>query len=377
MARLLHSAIISIFVLLVVGHCSNAVLTEAEVFWRTALPDSPLPDPILKLLHPETSSVVNKQTKDDATVAEAYSLTWLMWGLRSPSAPTKHSNAAAETSSVNKHKDDDTAAEAFSLTWLMWGLRSPSGPTKQPSSPSRPSRAGRDHSADEYLAQGLFFHEELVQVGKTITLYFPLAASAPLGLLPRRVADSIPFSPSSLPTALTRLGIANDSAQAAAMVETLHMCELPQKAGEAAKFCATSLEALVEGSMAALGTRRIRPVTSGLPRSGAPKQPYTVRAVHPVDGASFVSCHDHDYPYTVYMCHNTPSTRVYKVELEGARSGLAVTVAAICHADTSSWNAEHVSFRILGTKPGGAPVCHYLPYGHNVWVNMEANRSSS
>ena len=191
------------------------------------------------------------------------------------------------------------------------------------------------------------------------------------------MADAIPFSASSLPATLARLGIANDSAQAAAMEETLYMCELPQKAGEAAKFCATSLEALVEGSMAALGTRRIRPVTSGLPRSGAPKQPYTVRAVHPVDGASFVSCHDHDYPYTVYMCHNTPSTRAYMVELEGARSGLAVTVAAICHADTSSWNAEHVSFRILGTKPGGAPVCHYLPYGHNLWVNMEANRSSS
>jgi hypothetical protein len=38
-----------------VGQCSNAVLTEAEVFWRTVLPDSPLPDPILKLLHPGQS----------------------------------------------------------------------------------------------------------------------------------------------------------------------------------------------------------------------------------------------------------------------------------------------------------------------------------
>ena len=141
-----------------------------------------------------------------------------MWGLRSPSAPTtKHSNTAAETSLVNKPKDDDTAAEAFSLTWLMWGLRSPSAPPKQPSSPSRPSRAGRDHSADEYLAKGLFFHEDLVQVGKTLTLYFPVAASAPLGLLPRRVADAIPFSASSLPATLARLGIANDSAQATAM----------------------------------------------------------------------------------------------------------------------------------------------------------------
>ncbi|KAI4974405.1 hypothetical protein ZWY2020_047685 [Hordeum vulgare] len=330
MARRLHSAIIATLVLLAVGQCSNAVLTEAEVFWRTVLPDSPIPDPILKLIHPETS-LVNKTPKDD-TVAEAYSLTWLMWGLRSPSGPTKHSSP-------------------------------------------RPSHH-RDHSTDEYLAQGLFFHEEAVQVGKTITFYFPLAASALLGLLPRHQADSIAFSTSSLPSALARLGIANSSVQAANMEETLYMCDLPPKAGEA-KFCATSLEALVEGTMEALGTRNIRPMTSDLPRSGAPKQPYTVRGVHPVDGSTFVSCHDHNYPYTVYMCHNTPSTRAYMVEMEAAHSGLVVTVAAICHTDTSHWDAEHFSFKVLGTKPGDGPVCHYLPYGHNVWVNKEANRLSS
>lgn len=264
----------------------------------------------------------------------------------------------------------------------MWGLRSPSasasGPTNEDSSPSpRPSHPRpRDHSADHYLAQGLFFHEEAVQVGKTITLYFPLGASAPLGLLPSHVADSIPFSS----TSLARLGVARDSMQAANMEETLYMCGLPPKAAGEAKFCATSLEALVEGAMAALGTRSVRPMTSDLPRSGAPKQPYTVRAVHPVDdGSSFVSCHDHNYPYTVYMCHNTPSTRAYMVELQGAAGsgGLVVTVAAVCHTDTSHWDAEHFSFKVLGAKPGDT-VCHYLPYGHNLWVNMEeANRTSS
>ncbi|CAD6258019.1 unnamed protein product [Miscanthus lutarioriparius] len=315
MARLLHSAIIATFVLLAVGQCSNAVLTEAEVFWRTVLPDSPLPDPILKLLHPETS-FANKP-KDD-TAAEAYSLTWLMWGLRSPSRPTKHSSP--------RPSKDDTVAEAYSLTRLMWGLRSPSRPTKD-SSPMPPHV--RDHSTDEYLAQGLFFREEALQV-----------ASAPFALLPRHVADSIPFSTSSLPSALARLGVARNSVQAANMEETLYMCGLP-------------------------------------PKAGAPKQPYTVRAVHPVDGSSFVSCHDHNYPYTVYMCHNTPATRAYMVELEGAGSGLVVTVAVICHTDTSHWDAEHFSFKVLGTKPGAGPICHYLPYGHNVWVKKEANRSSS
>lgn len=174
----------------------------------------------------------------------------------------------AETRLVNKPKDDKDA-EGFSLTRLI--IYSPKHSSPKPSvdditgggglslsrliiySPSKHSSPspshGHDHSTDEYLAQGLFFHEEAVQVGKKISLYFPSAASAPLGLLPRHVADSIPFSTSSLPSALAQLGIARNSVQAANMEETLYMCGLPAKAGEA-KFCATSLEALVEGTMA-------------------------------------------------------------------------------------------------------------------------------
>ena len=319
---------------------------------------------LVYILYGAETSFANKP-KDD-TVAEAYSLTWLMWGGFAPPLDWPSTRLPGHLRMIRLLKPTP-------WLWLMWGLRTSSSPTKD-SSPMPPHV--RDHSTDEYLAQGLFFREEAVQVGKTITLYFPLAASAPLGLLPRHVADSIPFSTSSLPSALARLGVARNSVQAANMEETLYMCGLPPKAGEA-KFCATSLEALVEGSMAALGTRNIRPMTSDLPRSGAPKQPYTVRAVHPVDGSSFVSCHDHNYPYTVYMCHNTPATRAYMVELEGAGSGLVVTVAAICHTDTSHWDAEHFSFKVLGTKPGAGPICHYLPYGHNVWVKKEANRSSS
>uniref|UniRef100_M8BU04 Uncharacterized protein n=1 Tax=Aegilops tauschii TaxID=37682 RepID=M8BU04_AEGTA len=30
--------------------------------------------------------------------------------------------------------------------------------------------------------------------------------------------------------------------------------------------------------------------------------------------------------------------------------------------------AEHVSFKLLGTKPGGTPVCHLMPYGHIIWA---------
>lgn len=213
----------------------------------------------------------------------------------------------------------------------------------------------------------VFFHEEAMRVGQRLPFYFPLAAPAALGFLPRRVADSIPFSTPALPGVLALIGIAPDSVVAASMEETLRTCESPTLAGEA-KFCATSLEALVELAMAALGTHDVRAVTSTLPRAGAPLQPYTVRAVRPVEGSSFVACHDEAYPYTVYRCHTTGPARAYMVDMEGTRGGGALTVATVCHTDTSRWNPEHVSFKLLGTKPGGAPVCHLMPYGHIIWA---------
>lgn len=121
--------------------------------------------------------------------------------------------------------------------------------------------------------------------------------------------------------------------------------------------------------MGVLGTRDIRPVTSTLPGAGAPLQTYTVRAVRRVEGGpDFVACHDEAYPYTVYRCHTTGPSRAYMVDMEGARGGDAVTIATVCHTDTSLWNPEHVSFKLLGTKPGGAPVCHLMPYGHIIWA---------
>ncbi|EAZ43206.1 hypothetical protein OsJ_27805 [Oryza sativa Japonica Group] len=161
-----------------------------------------------------------------------------------------------------------------------------------------------------------------------------------------------------------------NTAEAAGMRETLRTCEWPTLAGES-KFCATSLEALVEGAMAALGTRDIAALASTLPRGGAPLQAYAVRAVLPVEGAGFVACHDQAYPYTVYRCHTTGPARAYMVEMEGdggGDGGEAVTVATVCHTNTSRWNPEHVSFKLLGTKPGGSPVCHLMPYGHIVWA---------
>lgn len=234
------------------------------------------------------------------------------------------------------------------------------------------------HAAKDLLdsKMAVFFHEDALRVGQSLPFRFPAAVTAPLGVLPRHVADAIPFSSSALPGVLAQFNVAEGSAQAAKMEETLGMCEDPGLEWEA-KFCATSLEALVEGAQGVLGTRDITEMISTVPRAGSPLQAFTVRAVRPVRGScSFVGCHQKEYPYTVYMCHSTGPARAYKVEMEGA-DGDRVTLFSVCHTNTSEWDKDHVAFRLLGTKPGGPPVCHVLPSGHILWAKKNASLLSS
>ncbi|CAL4990765.1 unnamed protein product [Urochloa decumbens] len=324
-ARLLAALLLTTAAaLLVVGQRNDAAApSEGEEFWRTVLPNSPLPDAILMLLHPETNPVKN------ANDADAQG--------RSRKNPFSYIGPRFTYGRDGSHKH---------------------------LSPGPPSS-----DDDDDTIGAAFFHEEALQVGENLTLYFPPAIAEPLGLLPRHVADSIPFSVSSLPDALALLGIAADSAHAANMQQALEMCESPTV------FCATSLEALVEAAMASLGTRDLRPVTSTLPHSGMPLQQYSIRAVRRVDGSSFVACRDQDYPYTIFVCHSTGPSRAYMVDVVGGDMAI-VAVAAVCHTNTSWWDPEHIAFKLLGTKPGGAPACHILPHGHMVWANNAARSSA-
>ncbi|CAO2162896.1 unnamed protein product [Urochloa humidicola] len=346
--------------LLVGGRLTHAAPSMAEVFWRAVLPSSAVPDAVLRLLRPD--NLVSKADTEDVGSPDAPPFNYQNYKSSSASHGDDHkapsNGGAREPFGYDYKAPSDGAAGGGTRddTPFGYGYKAPGG---------HHHHAGGGASATKTT---VFFHEEEVRDGARLHFHFPAAAPAALGLLPHTVADAIPFASSSLPSILALLGVPPGSAQADAMAETLRTCELPPLAGEA-KFCAASLEALVERAAAALGTRDVRAVTSTLPRAGAPLQAYIVRSVRRVDGggASFVACHDEPYPYTVYRCHGTGPARAYMVEMEGAGGG-AITVATVCHTDTSRWNPEHVSFKLLGIKPGGAPVCHLMPYGHIIWA---------
>ncbi|KAK3122061.1 hypothetical protein QOZ80_8BG0664600 [Eleusine coracana subsp. coracana] len=420
------------------GHAAPS--STAEMLWRAVLESAVAPDAVLRRIRTgHDTSLVNKgvdggMAKEGAGRSPSgldyndYTRLPPAAGKAAPSghgykaAPTPSEGAGvreddgpfgydykAPTSGANKARDDDDDDVPFNYSYKAPSeaatSESESGDKESVSAPynyssynapgdgeaATSSESKKEESAGAPYNYGymspserhaatmttttVFFHEESVRVGARLRFRFPAFSPAPLGLLPRRAASSVPFSVAALPAILALFRVPPSSAQAAAMAATLRTCEWPPLAGEA-KFCASSLEALVERAMATLGTRDVRAVTSTLPRGGAPLREYAVRAVRRVeDGGAgfFVACHDEAYPYTVYRCHTTGPARAYMVEMEGY-GGDKISVATVCHTDTSRWNPEHLSFKLLGTRPGGAPICHLMPYGHIIWAkNVESS----
>ncbi|KAF8653787.1 hypothetical protein HU200_061906 [Digitaria exilis] len=209
---------------------------------------------------------------------------------------------------------------------------------------------------------GTFFHETQLRPGSTMTLSFPEQATP--AILPHDVAEKVPFT--DVDDVLAAFNIAPGSAEAAQVRNTLRRCAAPPIAGET-KSCTTSLEATVQSAMSMFGIDAgVWATASEIPRGGMPRQTYAVAVVTPVRGDQYVSCHTLPFPYAVYQCHTArEGYSSYMVSLRGLRDGSAVDMLAFCHLDTAGWNP---AFEVLHTKPGGAPVCHFTPYGNLAFV---------
>lgn len=114
-------------------------------------------------------------------------------------------------------------------------------------------------AADEFLhgpAVVFFFREIDLHQGSKMWLRFTKPPPQQPGFLPRRVANTIPFSSGSSSSILRRFSIDPRSAEAIAVLETLKIRELPAAKGEE-KLCATSMEGMVDFVMTRLGTDHV------------------------------------------------------------------------------------------------------------------------
>ncbi|KAK7257934.1 hypothetical protein RIF29_32267 [Crotalaria pallida] len=218
----------------------------------------------------------------------------------------------------------------------------------------------------------VFFTLKDLNVGKRMPIYFPKRdpATSPK-LWPREKSDSLPFSLNQLPYLLKLFSFSPNSPQAKAMEDTLRECESEPIKGEV-KFCATSYESMLEFTQSMLGltTTHIQAFsTSHKTKSSVTFQNYTfLENIVEIQAPKMVACHTMPYPYAVFYCHSQESeNKVYKISLVGD-NGDKVEAMVVCHLDTSQWGASHISFQVLGVKPGSSSVCHFFPADNLIWV---------
>lgn len=217
----------------------------------------------------------------------------------------------------------------------------------------------------------VFFTLSDLKIGKRMPIYFPYSKpSETPKLLPREEADSIPFSTSQLEYLLNLFSFPKDSPQAKAVEYTLKQCELESIKGET-KFCATSLKSMLDFATKMLGgdTHLKVLTTTRLSNSTILLQNYTIlEEPRETMAAKMVACHSMPYPYAIFYCHCQESNnRLFEILL-GADNGDRVKASAICHMDTSQWDKDHASFKVLKTKPGASHVCHFVSTDSLVWL---------
>ncbi|BAT77478.1 BURP domain-containing protein [Vigna angularis] len=218
----------------------------------------------------------------------------------------------------------------------------------------------------------VFFTPDDLKVGKIMPIYFSKKNSSKSPkFLTREETDKVPFSSKHLPYLLKFFSIPKHSPQAKAMKYTLKQCEFENMEGET-KFCATSLESLFDFAHGLFGSNTQFKVltTVHLTNSTAVLQNYTISEVKVISVPNVIGCHPMPYPYAVFYCHSQQSdTRLYEVLVKGENGG-RVQAAAICHMDTSKWDRDHVSFRVLKVEPGTSPVCHFFPSDNLVMLPL-------
>ncbi|KAF0904287.1 hypothetical protein E2562_033267 [Oryza meyeriana var. granulata] len=243
------------------------------------------------------------------------------------------------------------------------------------------------HAHSNKMLADVFFFPDVLRPGSIITPTIPPTTSLP-ALLPRHVADSIPFSTDRFADIVAMFTPAS-LAMAREIRWALDTCQHPRPLPGEKAGCATSLESLAELAASLLGTREVRAFSAaGLPIDGAGtparRGRYNVTSVRELSAtagstsselaAVVVACHDLTYPYAVFYCHTTKPTAAYAVTLvasDGAASPARMEALAVCHLDTSWWNPENAFFVAHNVKPGEVSVCHFLTKLSIVWVARE------
>nr|KAJ0198797.1 hypothetical protein LSAT_V11C600303450 [Lactuca sativa] len=370
---------------MVVSHAAVA----PETYWKSMLPNTPMPKAFTDLLNDDKSTDVQVGVGKGGVSVHAPG-TNVGVGKGGVSVHAPGTNVGVGKGGVSVHAPGTTVGVGKGGGVSVHAPKSkPEGdcekvyvgkggvvvrchhkgkPTNVHVSPFSYKYAANDDQLKDDPNVALFFLQKDLHRGNSMNLHFTKTTTPSSNFLPRKVADSIPFSSEKLPELYTRFAVKPDTVESESMKKTITECEQKPMEGEK-KLCATSLEAMVDFSTTELG-KNVKAISTEVNSDKKRTTPlkYTIEGAKKVTAATrAVVCHKQSYPYAVFYCHKTTTTEAYVVSLVGEDDTKGKAVA-VCHTDTAKWNPKHLAFRVLKVKPGTTPVCHFLPEDHVVWV---------
>uniref|UniRef100_A0A803LBW2 BURP domain-containing protein n=1 Tax=Chenopodium quinoa TaxID=63459 RepID=A0A803LBW2_CHEQI len=220
--------LLSIFVVLFVGYGVRSHATSSsEEYWKKMLPNTPMPKIIEDSLKTEGGTGVHVGSNEvDVDVGKP--------GKGPADVHVGKGGTSVDVGPKGKHASVDVHHKGKPSPFLY-------------------QYAATKTQIQDNQSVALFFQEKDLKPGTHMNLHFTKTTNvAPL--LPRKVTKSIPFSSKKLPEILSRFHVETNSQEAQDMEETIKECEAKGIQGED-KYCATSLESMVDYATTKLGKK--------------------------------------------------------------------------------------------------------------------------
>ncbi|XP_043687032.1 polygalacturonase-1 non-catalytic subunit beta-like [Telopea speciosissima] len=210
-----------------------------------------------------------------------------------------------------------------------------------------------------------YFQKSMVKEGSVMPIPDLRDPMSYKSFLPRSLASKIPFSFARIEELKKLFGVVDESSMDKYIQDTLKICEKSPIQGEK-RTCVTSAENLVDFVVEELGHYLHIWSTESIDGS---YENVTIGAVKLIYGnlsESPALCHSQPFPFQVYYCHVLQKVKVYAVVIHAHKKVNHVIMA--CHYDTSTWNSNHLAFKLLGFGPGQIEVCHWINENGIVWT---------
>ncbi|MCO5600391.1 hypothetical protein L7F22_054503 [Adiantum nelumboides] len=327
---------------------------QAEAAWLAAFPHLPLPSTVLL----EESPLTSQQSSSWSMKLASRTVPFAQLSAQESSQLCSEARLlCTPTPRLRSPLPDDT--DYLPGDWIIY---SESAPSKDV----------------EPIPPGRFF--KLEQLSERATMILPNlnhpVSSTPY--LPHALAQHLPVNtPTSIPSFLSLLGISNSSAMGYVINGIIQRCSKKEDPQGQVKRCAASIEGMISFVEERLGNAvqvlESQPTPQFL--QSATSNMVTVKSLisrSTSTATNNVVCHKLLFPSMLRGCHELASTKVYEAQLQihGYNHGNPTYAVAVCHFDTSKWNAAHPSFHLLKMSPGKGTICHWIRADEHVWLRV-------